>query len=321
MTKRGCLTDIEGLLVGHWTDEANLTGCTVVWCQEPFVASVDVRGGAPGTRETDLLAPGRLVERVDAILLTGGSAFGLAAADGVMRRLGEQGRGHPTGVIPVPIVPTAVIFDLGLGEPVWPGPEAGYAAAVAAEREFATGCVGAGTGASVGKFLGPAAAMKSGLGTACLLGPGSLRVAALAVVNALGNVIDPETGRAIAGARSPEGGLVDFGGVQGVRPLTASLENTVIAVVATNAELDRAGAWRLAQIAQDGLARSIRPAHTQLDGDTVFSLATGEVAADLSLVAAMAVDALAASVVDAVRSATGMGGLPAMMDRSSAARQ
>ena len=189
------LTDVGGLLVGHWTDPESITGCTVVLCEEPHPASVDVRGGAPGTRETDLLAPGRLVERVDAIVLSGGSAFGLAAAQGTVQWLYEHGRGFPTGVVPVPIVPAAIIFDLWLGRPEWPGPEAGYAATAAASPLFETGCVGAGTGATIGKFAGLAAAMKSGIGTASLTTVDGLVVAALMVVNALGSVVDPSTGR------------------------------------------------------------------------------------------------------------------------------
>ena len=195
MPDRGSLTDIAGLSVGHWSDFDALTGCTVVLCERPFTASVEVRGGAPGTRETDLLAPGRLVERIDAILLAGGSAFGLAAADGVVRWLHERGRGHPTAVMPVPIVPAAIIYDLNVGAPSWPNGDAGYAAVAAAGVAFERGCVGAGVGATVGKFAPGGTPMKSGLGTASLHGPSGLRVGALAVVNALGNVVDPRRRR------------------------------------------------------------------------------------------------------------------------------
>jgi len=307
----GRLTDVKGLMVGHWTDVDGGTGCTVVLCEIPFIASVDVRGGAPGTRETDLLAPGRLVERVDAILLAGGSAFGLGAAEGVVRWLHERGRGHPTGVIPVPIVPAAIIFDLGVGRPVWPDASAGYSAVDSATVEFERGCVGVGTGATVGKSSGPYLATKGGVGTASMEIPGGLIVGALVVVNALGNVTDPETGRVIAGARSPDGGFVGAGDWAGVGWEAAAMGNTTLGVVATNANLDRCGAYRMAQVAHDGLARTIRPSHTQFDGDTVFSVATGERDADLSLICAAAADALAASVLDAVRSATALHGFPA----------
>lgn len=305
----GSLTDVTGITVGHWTDGEALTGCTVVMCEQPFVASGDVRGGAPGTRETDLLAPGRLVERVDAIVLAGGSAFGLAAADGVMQYLREKGRGHPTAAMPVPIVPAAIIYDLDIGRPEWPTAESGYRAAAAAERNFACGCVGAGTGATVGKMLGPAQATKSGLGTASVQGPGGLVVGALAVVNSLGNVHDPDTGAMIAGARPPAEDAADPG-----------VGNTLVAVVATNAALDRAQAWRLAQTAHDGMALAVRPAHTLYDGDTVFSLATGEVPANPVIVAVLSVQALASAIVHAVRSATSAGGLPAASDLTSDGR-
>ncbi|NPV09331.1 MAG: P1 family peptidase [Anaerolineae bacterium] len=322
MVPSGKLTDIEGLLVGHWTDAQALTGCTVVLTEEPFVASGEVRGGAPGTRETDLLLPGRLVERVDAIVLSGGSAFGLGAADGVMRCLRERGRGFPTSVMPVPIVPAAIIFDLALGRPEWPRPEAGYNAASLAAVEFECGCVGAGTGASVGKFLGLDRATKSGVGTACLEGPRGLRVGALAVVNALGSVVDPESGQVVAGARGANGSFVPFRETNTPylfgRPQAAGPENTVVAVVATNARLDRSGAWRMAQVAHDGIGLAVRPAHTIHDGDTVFCLATGEVTADITAVQAMAVQALAAAIIHGVLAATGAGGLPAARDLARA---
>lgn len=299
MSGRGSITDVAGLRVGHWTDRERLTGCTVLMTDESYVASVDVRGGAPGTRETDLLLPGRLVERVDAIVLAGGSAFGLSAADGVMRYLWERGRGHATAGGPVPIVPAAIIFDLALGEAVWPCPDEGYLAASAAAVDFARGCVGAGTGATVGKMAG--GATKSGLGTASVHGADGLVVGTMAVVNSLGNVYDPSTGVLVAGGALPareEAGEPGPG-------------NTLIAIVATNAQLDRAQAWRLAQVAHDGIALTVRPAHTLYDGDTVFSLATGQVPANPVFVAAMAVEALAAAILDAVLSAEPAGGLPA----------
>jgi L-aminopeptidase/D-esterase-like protein len=279
-----------------------------------MVAAVDVRGGAPGTRETDLLAPGRLVERVDAILLAGGSAFGLAAADGVVRWLFERGRGHPTAVLPVPIVPAAIIFDLDLGRAAWPGPEEGYAACEAARGDFARGCVGAGTGASVGKFLGSERATKSGLGSDAIAGPNGLVVAALVVVNALGNVHDPLGGRVLAGVRGDAGYIEYATAIGGPRPEVRPLEHTTIGVVATNARLERSALQRVAQMAHNGLARAIRPVHTLFDGDALFALASGEVDADQSLVGTLAADAVAAAVVDAVLAATSLAGLPAARD-------
>lgn len=315
MEIRGRLTDVVGLLVGHWSDTENVTGCTVVLCQEPCTVSVDVRGGAPGTRETDLLAPGRLVEKADAIVLSGGSAFGLAAADGVMRWLHERGRGYPTAAMPVPIVPAAIIYDLAIGCPTWPGPEAGYQAAASAAVDFEAGSVGAGTGATVGKFVSLAAATKSGIGTASVMLPSGLVVSALVVVNALGNIVNWETGEILAGARVEGGGFQDFSVSIGVgHPWAKPLENTTIGVVATNAKADKASLQRVAQMAHDGLARAIRPVHTQFDGDTLFSLSTGVLEADLSLVGALAADVVAAAVMQAVLAATSLGGLPALRD-------
>jgi len=280
----------------------------VVLCERSVTASGEVRGGAPGTRETDLLLPGRLVQQVDAILLAGGSAFGLAAADGVMRYLREQGRGQPTEVMPVPIVPAAILYDLAVGKPAWPGPEEGYRAAATATVEFQCGCVGAGAGATVGKMLGTARATKSGVGTASLAGEGGLVVSALAVVNALGSVYDPETGALLAGPRPYD--ATEGGAGLGVPPAG----NTVIAVVATNAKLNRTQAWHMAQTAHDGMALAVRPAHTLYDGDTVFTLATGEVDAEPVLVDALGAQALAAAIVHAVLAATSAGGLPAARD-------
>ncbi|MHB0878308.1 MAG: P1 family peptidase [Anaerolineae bacterium] len=309
----GSLTDVGGLLVGHWTDRDAATGCTVVLCEQPHPASVDVRGGAPGTRETDLLAPGRLVERVDAIVLAGGSAFGLGAAQGAMQWLYEHGRGFPTGVIPVPIVPAAIIFDLWLGRPAWPDAEAGYAATAAAATLFEAGSVGAGTGATIGKFAGPGAAMKSGLGTASLCLPDGLVVAALIVVNALGNVVDPSNGAVVAGARSADG-FVAFARMARPGQGDPLLANSTVGVVATNAAFGKTELQRVAQMAQAGMARAIRPVFTQHDGDTLFALSTGSQPADLSLVGALAADAVAAAIVQAVRAATSLAGLPALRD-------
>lgn len=310
---QGGLTDAGGLRVGHWTDRENVTGCTVIVCDEACPASVEVRGGAPGTRETDLLAPGRLVERVDAIVLAGGSAFGLAAAQGAMHWLHEHHRGFAVAHLRVPIVPAAVIFDLLLGRPTWPGPDAGYAAAAAAASTFETGSVGAGTGASVGKFAPPASAMKSGLGTTAIALPDGLVVAALMVVNALGNVVDPNTGATVAGAHTSQGFVPFAAGLAHGRDGEAVC-NTTIGVVATNAALGKTELNRVAQMAQAGMARAIRPVFTQHDGDTLFALSTGSLQADLSMVGTLAAEVVAGAIVDAVRAATSLAGLPALRD-------
>ncbi|MGQ9849073.1 MAG: P1 family peptidase [Aggregatilineaceae bacterium] len=310
------LTAIEGLRVGHAHDLEGLTGCTVVLCPPGTVAGVDQRGGAPGTRETDLLRPLHLVEHVHAIVLAGGSAYGLDAASGVMRWLEEQGVGFNVGVGIVPIVPAAILFDLDLGNPAArPDAAMGYAACQRASAEpVAEGCVGAGTGAQVGRLLGPAFACKSGLGTAALEIGDGLRVGALFAVNALGDVVD-EDGTILAGTRQPPDG-VQFAGALTVLPALArmnmgSASNTVIGVVATNAALSKEEASKVAQMAHDGLARAIRPAHTMLDGDTIFALATGSAGrANVSVIGAFAAEVVAQAVRRAARMATPLGGLP-----------
>jgi len=310
------LTDIAGISVGHWTDLDAATGCTVVLCPVGAVAGVDVRGGAPGTREIALLDPTCTVERVHAILLAGGSAFGLAAADGVMRWLAEREYGFDVRMAKVPIVPAAILFDLALGPAdVRPDAAAGYAACAAAtEGPVVEGCAGAGTGATVGKAMGFQHATKSGLGTASRTIDDGLIVAALAVVNAFGDVVDPQTGRIIAGVRDSAGGFVDT-----LQVLTGSADpnrywsgtNTTLAVVATNAALSKTQATKVAQMAHDGLARSVRPVHTAIDGDVIFALSLGDAAGDVSLVGALAAEVLITAIGRAVRQATGLHGLPA----------
>ncbi len=312
---------IPGLQVGHAQDFEALTGCTVVLTQAGAVGGVDQRGGAPGTRETDLLRPLRLVEKVHAVLLTGGSAYGLAAADGVMRWLEEHAIGFETGVGRVPIVPAAVLFDLAVGRAdVRPDAAMGYAACQAANSEpgLAVGTVGAGTGATVGKILGPAAQMKGGVGSAVFEVIPGLWVGALIAVNCLGDVIQPQTDRILAGARKlPDNDFVDTMQVLKT-PLAESFTgsgNTVIGVVATNAALSKAAANKVAQMAHDGLARAIRPAHTMFDGDTIFALATGQGAgADVTLIGAYGAEATALAIVDAVQQATSVAGIPALRD-------
>lgn len=310
----GALVDVPGLQVGHAGDAAALTGCTVVLCGRGMIAGGAVRGLAPGTRETDLLRPGTLVERANAILLSGGSAFGLAAADGVMRYLEEHGLGHNTGVARVPIVPGAVIFDLTLGSRrVRPDAAMGYAACEAASsEERRQGNVGAGTGATVGKLLGAGHAMKGGLGTASLRA-GGLVVGALVVVNAWGDIVDPGSGALLAGTRNrKDDGLLDTATAMRSTVLRTAmaLQHTVIGVVASNARLDVAQVNNVAAAAHDGLARAVRPAHTLYDGDTLFALASGKVRAHPSLVCDMAAEVTALAIVNAVLAAEDAGGVP-----------
>ncbi|MBV9354489.1 MAG: P1 family peptidase [Chloroflexi bacterium] len=310
----GSITDVPGITVGHWTDLEGGTGCTVVLCEPDAVGGVDVRGAAPGTRETDVLRAGNLVDHVHAVVLSGGSAFGLDAACGVMRYLEEQGRGLETAGGRVPIVPAAVLFDLPLGRPDRrPTAEAGYAACAAAGMTVAEGTVGAGTGATVAKLAGHAGAVKGGLGTASQrLADGTL-VAALVAVNALGSVFDPTTGASIAVPRLVAG-----------EPSPAARsglgQNTTIGVVATTAALDVAGAHRLAVAAHDGLARAIRPAHTHYDGDAIFALSLARNSSgpvDRVPLASAAADVMADAIVRAVRLASGLHGVPGLADAPS----
>jgi len=306
--RAGAITDVHGIEVGHHTDTRRPTGCSVVLARGGAVGGVDVRGAAPGTRETDLLAPGNVVERVHAVLLAGGSAFGLAAADGVMRWLEEHGIGLDARFATIPLVPAAVLFDLPLGDArIRPDAAAGYAACQAASLAApAQGNVGAGAGAMVGKVFGAARAMKGGIGTASV-NVGGVTVGALVACNALGDVLDPDTGRLIAGARTVDGRrLADTrrallaGDLP--RPLLAGT-NTTLAVIATDATLTKPQAQRLAQAGHDGLARSINPVHTMSDGDTVFALATGLApipSPGMMVLATMAAEATARAVLQAV---------------------
>jgi L-aminopeptidase/D-esterase-like protein len=331
MKLKNAITDVPGIEVGHAQNEDALTGCTVTLCRKGAVAGVDVRGGAPGTRETDLLDPVNLVEKAHAVVLAGGSAYGLDAASGVMRYLEEQGIGFNTGVAKVPIVPAAILFDLTLGaSDVRPDADMGYRAASAASRDVPPeGNVGAGTGASVGKILGMKTAMKAGLGTASMEANGVV-VGAIVAVNAWGDVVDPRGGEIVAGARSTGLGPLKAGGDGYFADTLAVMKtflgrtavgvatrtNTVIGVVATNARLTQAEATKVAQMAQDGLARAIRPAHTMLDGDTVFALATGARKADVSTVGAFAAEAIAQAIIRAARKAAPAGGLPGLANEA-----
>jgi len=312
---------VAGLRVGHHTLDTRPTGCTVVIAEGGAVAGVDVRGSAPGTRETDLLNPLNLVDEVHAIVLSGGSAFGLDAASGVMRYLEERKIGFPTAYGVVPIVPAAILFDLGVGDPkIRPDAGCGYAAAAAATAgPIPEGNVGAGAGATVGKMLGMDRAMKGGIGAASITLPDGVVVTALVAVNAYGDVVEPATGRVIAGVRTADGkGLADARVLlrSGAALKKAVGQNTTIGVVATNATLTKTQAAKVAQMAHDGLARSITPVHGLSDGDTLFALATGKLAgdADVSRIGAIAAEVVADAVVRAVRAARGLPGLPAASD-------
>ncbi|MFT3890809.1 MAG: P1 family peptidase [Anaerolineales bacterium] len=327
MKLNNTITDVRGIEVGHAQDDAALTGCTVLLCRKGAVAGVDVRGGAPGTRETDLLDPVNLVQKVHAIVLAGGSAFGLEASTGVMRYLEEHKIGFETGAAKVPIVPSAILYDLGIGRAdVRPDAAMGFAAAASASSDaVAEGNVGAGTGATVGKMFGMGLAMKSGLGTASLNIGGGISVGALVAVNGWGDVIDPQTGQIIAGLRSGKAGPLRIGKKdqpfadtlammksptgRGLLALAARA-NTVIGVVATNAGLTKAQATKVAQMAQDGIARTVRPAHTMLDGDAIFALSTGTRKVDVSTIGAFAAEAMAEAVIRAVKAAKSAGGVP-----------
>ena len=327
----GAITDVHGLQVGHFTDPRRPTGCTVVLTPQGAVGGVDVRGAAPGTRETDLLSPLNAVETVHAVLLSGGSAFGLDAAGGVMRWLEERGIGIPVGPLRVPIVPAAILFDLLIGDPrIRPDAGAGYAACQAASGDApAQGNVGAGAGASVGKLFGLDRAMKGGIGGASVT-LGGITVGAIVAVNAVGDVIDPANGRVLAGARSADGRTL-IGSTQAIlrgEPLVDLLTAgaTTLGVVATDAVLTKPAANKLAQMAHDGLARTINPVHTAFDGDTIFALATGAsgLSGNLTVLGTLAAEAVAMAVLAAVRAAVGIGGsglptLPAARDLTAAA--
>jgi L-aminopeptidase/D-esterase-like protein len=312
MKPKNAITDVGGIEVGHAQDGDALTGCTVVLCRKGAVAGVDVRGGAPGTRETDLLDPVNLVEKVHAVVLAGGSAFGLDSASGVMQYLQEKKIGFPVGRTRVPIVPAAILYDLGIGRAdIRPDAAMGYRAAISASsKKPEEGNVGAGTGASVGKMRGMKFAMKSGIGTSSMEILGTV-IGALVVVNAIGDVVDPGSGIKVAGMKT--GTTLEW--MKRNEAPRAVRSNTVIGVVATNAKLSKAQATKVAQMAQDGLARAIRPAHTQFDGDTIFTLATGQREADVSLVGAFAAEVMAEAIVRAVKMAGPAGGLPGLLQK------
>ncbi len=306
---------LPGIRLGHASDFRGLTGCTVILCEGGAVCGVDVRGSAPGTRELAVCLPGHLVERVHGILLTGGSAFGLEAAGGVMQYLESRGVGFAAGKIRVPIVPAAVVFDLTIGSPkARPNPGMARWACQNANAEVTEGSVGAGTGATVGKLFGVSHATKGGVGFTGLSLARSAAVQALAVVNAFGDVVDPANGRIVAGARTtPES--FEFAGTseqmfQGKTRKSFGGTNTTLVVIITNAVLDKLQATKVAQMAQDGLARAVRPAHTQFDGDLVFALSAGQKRADLNTLGTAAAEVTARAILRAVKAAKGLGGVP-----------
>ena len=316
------ITDVAGIRVGHFTNLEAATGCTVILCPQGAVAGVDVRGSAPGTRETDLLRPGTLVQEIHGLLLSGGSAFGLDAASGVMRYLEERGFGFKIGAGVVPIVPAAIIFDLGLvTHEVRPGAEDGYTACLnATDGPPEEGSVGAGTGATVGKMMGRDLATKGGIGTSSVR-LGDIVVGAMAVVNALGDVVDPDTGRVLAGPRDVENRgffrTVDVIANRGREPQAeAAPTNTTLAVIATNASLSKEQATKLAQMGHDGLALAVRPCHTMSDGDVVFTLATrgSQEQVDMNRLCSAATTAVSRAVIRAIETATGLGGTPSAQE-------
>ncbi len=324
----GSITDVAGIRVGHFTDSRRPTGCTVILCEEGAVGGVDVRGAAPGTRETNLLDPINTVQQVHAVVLSGGSAFGLDAATGVTRYLEERNIGYDARVARVPIVPAAILFDLGVGDPkIRPDAEAGYKACKAATTDApAEGNVGAGAGATVGKLFGMSRAMKGGIGTASIKlqggkgGKSNLTVGAIVAVNAVGDVIDPSAGKVIAGARTKDGKAL-LGSMSAIlrgEPLPPSLggEATTIGVVATDVKLNKVQATKVAQMAHDGLARAINPVHTASDGDTIFALSTGRSSRppNVTLIGALAAEAMAQAVVRAALAARSVAGFPGAAD-------
>jgi L-aminopeptidase/D-esterase-like protein len=327
------LTDVEGLKVGHFTDSRRPTGCTVVLCEQGAVAGVDVRGGAPGTRETDLLNPVNAVQQIYGLVLSGGSSFGLDTATGVMRYLEEKKIGYPMGpVIRVPIVPAAILFDLGVGDwKIRPDAESGYKACLAASADkIEEGNVGAGAGATIGKMFTSKFAMKGGLGTASIrVGQTGLVVAAMVATNGAGDIYDPRTGSILAGSRTEDGkgfrnAIAQMR--QGHWPPPQPGRNTTLGVVATNAKLSKDQATKVAQMAHDGYARAINPVHTPFDGDTIFAISTGTLAGSAEepgsrdsdvrtvLIGALAADAMAEAIVRAVRQATGIPGYPSLRE-------
>ena len=318
----GSITDVQGIKVGHHTLKTRPTGCTVILCEGGAVAGVDVRGSAPGTRETDLLNPINSVQEVQAIMLSGGSAYGLDTASGAMRYLEGVGKGYKVGGGVVPIVPAAILMDLGVGGDfkIRPNAEAGYQACLAASGgPVLQGNVGAGAGATIGKMFGPGTSMKAGIGSASIrVGDTGIVVGAIVAVNAVGDVINPKTGRIVAGARGTSGFKNSMGEVmKGARVVVQNGANTTIGVVATNVTMEKVQVSKVAQMAHDGFARAICPVHTPGDGDTIFALATGVlkgVRVNHGMIGALAAEAMAQAIVRACTAAASIEGWPAARD-------
>jgi L-aminopeptidase/D-esterase-like protein len=313
------IADIDGIRVGHASDFGGYTGCSVVLFDRPATCGIDIRGSAAGTRQIDALGAAHVVEHMHAILLCGGSAFGLDAAAGVMRYLEGENMGFDVGVARVPIVPTAVIFDLGFGNPAArPTPEMGFEACVRADRSVEEGSVGAGTGATVGKLYSIGRSMKGGLGTASVSMPDGVIVAALVVVNAFGDILDNMTGKVIAGARTNDDSLIFAGTADCIKRGDArkqfGIDNTTLAVVATNVRFNKREITKVAQMAQGGLIKTISPVHTTFDGDLVFAVSLGEEKGDVNRVGVLGDFVVAEAIKRAVKKADGFGKLPAFKD-------
>ena len=322
MDYSGKITDIPGLRVGHHTDLVNGTGCTVVLCEEPAVAGMEIRGAAPGSREVALLDPLASARSVNGIVLTGGSAFGLDSAGGVVKYLEEHGVGVRFGRTRIPLIPAAVVLDLGfINHAVRPTADDGYAAAASASTEFETGNAGAGTGVTVGKLLGKAESIKGGVGTASIRLPGGATVGALMVVNAIGGIFDPETGEIVAGPQTPNGfaNPIDLM-IESPPKDRGFFRNTTIGIVATDAPLDKIGATRLAMAGQDGIALAVRPSHTANDGDAMFALSTGNYPEPVpgDVLHAAALKAVTGAILNAVDSAESLGGVKSAADARAA---
>jgi L-aminopeptidase/D-esterase-like protein len=318
------ITDVPGFRAGHAQNFKGATGCTVILCPPGTVGGVDIRGSAAGTRQTDSLQPNHFVDAVHAVLLSGGSAFGLDASGGVMQFLEEKSIGYETSAGRVPIVPTAIIYDLGLGDPkTRPDKTMGYQACLnAASGRVAEGSIGAGTGASVGKLYGIRYATKGGIGTASSAAPTGVIVGALVVVNAFGDIVDPVNRKVLAGARDPQqpGRLIDSTAMlkkgASMPGWGAGFQNTTLGIVATNVKLSKRQTIKVAQMAQSGLARTISPVHSTVDGDLIFALSAGEKKEDVNTVGLMAEEAIASAVIRAVQIADGLGFLPSYKDLS-----
>ncbi len=322
MNYSGSITDVAGITVGHHTDLENGTGCTVILCDEPANAGMEVRGAAPGSRETALLDPLASAQWVNAITLTGGSVFGLDSPGGVVRYLEEQGVGVQFGRTRIPLVPAAVVFDLGfINSEVRPTGDDGYAAAASASKDFAVGNLGAGTGSTVAKLLGGSASIKGGVGTASVRMPNGATVGALMVVNAIGGVVDPTTGKIVAGPQTKDGFADSIELMIESPPKDRGFfRNTTIGVVVTDAPLDKIGATRLAIAGQDGIALAIRPSHTANDGDTMFGLSTGTHPESIpgDVLHAAALKAVIGAIMNAIDSAETLGGVMSAADAKSA---